>query len=370
MSHYAVATMKKMKADNVSGMLRHDFRVAKNHSNQDIDTSRSDQNIELVAQRRLHKQDVMNYIERRRQSSRKLRRDAVVMDEWIISSDHEFFDTMDSEQIKAYFETAVNYFADKFDRKNIMYANVHMDESTPHMHMGIVPFTKDNKLSSKQVFNRNALRQIQTEFPKYMQEHGFEVVRGSEKSNRKKLSVGEYKHAQQAIKQAEQERLVLNSERDEFDRRVKEVERVADRLDPSRNETENAMGPEYHDHTYYQFSAVFEWLIEFARKLEIRIKQVFQREKELDQREKLLVERETQIHNAKKEIADCLNNLGKPQMAKAVMSDNLGEFGGRKNQISDLVKVAIAEATSKQLSQTRRQINIQFEKKYGKRKER
>ena len=46
MSHYAVATMKKMKAENLSGMLRHDFRETKNHKNKDIDPNKSDQNIE------------------------------------------------------------------------------------------------------------------------------------------------------------------------------------------------------------------------------------------------------------------------------------------------------------------------------------
>lgn len=84
MSHYAVATMKKMKAENLSGMLRHDFRETKNHKNKDIDPNKSDQNIELVADHKLHKQDIVDYINKRRRSSRKLRRDAVMVDEWIL----------------------------------------------------------------------------------------------------------------------------------------------------------------------------------------------------------------------------------------------------------------------------------------------
>lgn len=202
MTHYAVATMKKAKINNVPGMLRHDFRESDHHKNQDIDVRKSEQNYELVADHKLHKQDIMNYIEQHKSSNRKTRSDAVVMDEWIISSDHEYFESLKPDEVRGYFENAVDYFGSKFGRENIQYANVHMDESTPHMHMGIIPMTTDGKLSSKQVFNRNALRQIQSEFPKYMQEHGYQVHRGSEKSKRKKLSVDEYKHVQDQIKSA------------------------------------------------------------------------------------------------------------------------------------------------------------------------
>lgn len=209
MSHYAVATMKKLKANNLSGIFRHDFRESQHHKNQDIDVSKSGRNIELVASHKLRKQDVMNYIQRHRQSSRKVRKDAVVVDEWIVSSDKDFFKDMDREQIKHYFKTAVDYFGKEFGQQNIMYGSVHLDESTPHMHMGIVPLTKQGKLSSKQVFNRNSLRRVQSGFPKYMREHGFSVVRGSEKSKRKKLTVGEYKHVQEEVKQARQREMAV-----------------------------------------------------------------------------------------------------------------------------------------------------------------
>lgn len=212
MSHYAVATMKKMKVDNLSGMLRHDFRETDHHKNKDIDPRKSYQNIELVASHKLTKQDIMRYVRQQRNSSRKVRKDAVIVDEWIISSDKAFFQDMSREQVKKYFETAVDYFGQQFGRQNIMYGSVHLDETTPHMHMGIVPMTKEHKLSSKQVFNRNKLREVQSYFPKYMQKHGFEVVRGSEKSQRKKLTVDEYKHVQDDIKSLDKRELKLKRE--------------------------------------------------------------------------------------------------------------------------------------------------------------
>ena len=52
-------------------------------------------------------------------------------------------------------------------------------ESTPHMHLGIVPM-RDGKLSSKAMFDREELKKIQDELPQYLNEQGFELERGQE----------------------------------------------------------------------------------------------------------------------------------------------------------------------------------------------
>ena len=50
-------------------------------------------------------------------------------------------------------------------KQNIAYASVHMDESTPHMHLGIVPM-QDGKLSSKAMFDREELKKrYRTSYP-------------------------------------------------------------------------------------------------------------------------------------------------------------------------------------------------------------
>ena len=45
---YMVARMQKMKAVNLGGAYRHNERIFENHSNKDIDTSRSHLNYELT----------------------------------------------------------------------------------------------------------------------------------------------------------------------------------------------------------------------------------------------------------------------------------------------------------------------------------
>ena len=56
---------------------------------------------------------------------------------------------MSPADTREYFQTAIDFFAERYGSKNLMYAQVHLDERTPHMHLGIVPFDKDNKLTAK-----------------------------------------------------------------------------------------------------------------------------------------------------------------------------------------------------------------------------
>ena len=191
---YMVARMQKMKAVNLGGAYRHNERIFENHSNKDIDTSRSHLNYELTERDRelSYKSQIEDYINENKVSERAIRKDAVLCDEWIITSDKAFFEKLDQEKTRDFFETAKNYFAENYGEENIAYASVHLDESTPHMHMGVVPF-ENGKLSSKAMFDREELKKIQDELPKYMNEHGFDLQRGELNSEAKHKTVAEFK---------------------------------------------------------------------------------------------------------------------------------------------------------------------------------
>ena len=45
-----------------------------------------------------------------------------------------------------------------------MYCQCHLDESNPHIHVGIVPITSDGRLSAKSLFSPKTLEQLQTDF--------------------------------------------------------------------------------------------------------------------------------------------------------------------------------------------------------------
>ena len=191
---YMVARMQKMKAVNLGGAYRHNERIFENHSNKDIDTSRSHLNYQLTERDRelSYKSQIEDYINENKVSERAIRKDAVLCDEWIITSDKAFFEKLDQEKTRDFFETAKNYFAENYGEENIAYASVHLDESTPHMHTGVVPF-ENGKLSSKAMFDREELKKIQDELPKYMNEHGFDLQRGELNSEAKHKTVAEFK---------------------------------------------------------------------------------------------------------------------------------------------------------------------------------
>ena len=68
---------------------------------------------------------------------------------------------------RAFFQEVYNYYASKFGAENICYAQVHLDETTPHLHIGVIPVVKldkarkdgkTEKVSAKEVFTRAYLQ--------------------------------------------------------------------------------------------------------------------------------------------------------------------------------------------------------------------
>ena len=205
--------MEKMKSDNLVGCGNHNLRLTKGHSNPDIDVELSYLNYDLIGVTQSYKVDIEKYINEHKSTNRAIRKDAVLVNEWIITSDKAFFEKMNAEETKRYFETAVDYFGEKFGRENIRYAQVHLDERTPHMHMGIVPFTQDFKLSAKTVFGKETLKEIQDELPRYLQERGFDIERGRENSKAKHLDTAEFKELQRDLEKITSEVKNLDKEK-------------------------------------------------------------------------------------------------------------------------------------------------------------
>lgn len=234
---YMVARMQKMKVGNLGGAFRHNERIYENHSNKDIDSKKSNLNYELTDRNRKmsYESQIKDYVNENKISNRAIRKDAVLCDEWIITSDKKFFENLSPEETREFFETAKDYFAQNYGEQNIAYASVHLDESTPHMHMGVVPM-RDGKLSSKAMFDRAELLKIQDELPKHMKEHGFDLERGSLNSDAKHLSVAEFKQ-EIAFKEVESELVqdygapeFINTNTGEFvtPKELQEAQKVAD----------------------------------------------------------------------------------------------------------------------------------------------
>ena len=84
--------MTKYKSGNLGGAYKHNERIFKQHSNKDIDIERSHLNYELTDRDRSmsYEKQIKNYIDENKISKRAIRKDAVLCDEWIITSDKDF----------------------------------------------------------------------------------------------------------------------------------------------------------------------------------------------------------------------------------------------------------------------------------------
>ena len=129
------------------------------------------------------------------------RKDAVVMNSFVLGSDKQFFDSLSSVEQYNFFSDCYKFFVGRYGEENIIAAVVHNDESTLHMHLNLMPVTKDGRLCSKQLFDKPQLQQLQTDFYEAVGKR-WGLQRGKEGSQKKHLSTAEYK-AKKIIEQAE-----------------------------------------------------------------------------------------------------------------------------------------------------------------------
>lgn len=158
---YGIVRVQKFKATSVRGIQSHDRRERDSRSNPDIDKSKTEQNYSLVSCDNFNAsiQDKLKTLE----STKAVRKDAVVMCQLLVTSDHEFFKNLAPEEEKAFFQDALTFIEDRYGKGNILSATVHKDEKTPHMHVNMTPI-KERRLSAKTVFDRNELRSLHTDF--------------------------------------------------------------------------------------------------------------------------------------------------------------------------------------------------------------
>ena len=129
------------------------------------------------------------------------RKDAVVMNSFVVGADRAFFDGLSKLSQYNFFSDCTKFFEERYGIENVISAVIHMDETTPHMHLNLVPITLDGRLCSKDLFDKSKLRQLQTDFYNAVgKKYGLE--RGKEGSQAKHLSTAEFK-AKKIIEQAE-----------------------------------------------------------------------------------------------------------------------------------------------------------------------
>lgn len=160
---YGICRVQKVKAAAVGSMQYHNDRLPGEHSNPNIDHSKRGDNAEFI-KHGSYRAEVNDRIERFRESDRKVRKDAVVLVEGVMTASPEFFEGKSRDEVMAFFRDGFDFVKSEVGEGNMVHFTVHMDESTPHAHFGFTPI-KDGTLSWKNYFDgRDALRGWQDRF--------------------------------------------------------------------------------------------------------------------------------------------------------------------------------------------------------------
>lgn len=188
---FAVVHMMKIKSGAVGGIQSHNNREHEPKTNPDVNMLRSHENYDLVPcdnYRRAIKEKLSDLVE----SNRAVRKDAVVVCNFIVTSDSETMDALGADRQREFFEDSVKWFSDRYGADRVLNATVHMDETTPHLHIGVMPITQDGRLSAKAIFTKTEMKTIQTEFARDVGEK-YGLERGVEGSERTHLSEARFK---------------------------------------------------------------------------------------------------------------------------------------------------------------------------------
>ncbi|MED3109730.1 MobV family relaxase [Bacillus thuringiensis] len=215
MSKFVICHMQKFKMRDVKGLQIHNQREKESHSNSDIIQARTEQNYDLIHDKRKvdYKKLIQNRIDNGVVSNRAIRKDAVVCCSFMISASPDYMNSLSQVEQRRFFEESVCFLKARYGEENFVYASVHVDEKTPHMHVGMVPVNEKQKLSAYSFFkNKSELHDLQDKIYEHVKEKGFDIERGVS-SDRKHLSTQRFKAVtlQQEIEELEQEKKGIDS---------------------------------------------------------------------------------------------------------------------------------------------------------------
>lgn len=156
-----MAHVAKVKSSGVSPMVAHYAREAekRGYVRENIDPERTADNyaigavsVEALAER--VRDRVSSAVdEHERTAGRAVRKDANVMMDWVVTAPKD----LKTADQRRFFDEVVGFIQDRYGRENVPGGFVHMDETSPHVHVPMIPVV-DGRLVAAKVVNRADLR--------------------------------------------------------------------------------------------------------------------------------------------------------------------------------------------------------------------
>ena len=167
-------------------------------SNPQIDCRRTGGNYHIVKRQRSYTQFINDKIAALDLPT-KVRKDAVLMCSFVVGSGGAFFKNLSLQEQEKFFAECTHFFAERYGEGNIISAVVHTDETTPHLHLNLIPIA-GGRLCAKNLFDRKALTALQTDLYREVGAK-WNLQRGKEGSQAKHLDTAEFK-AKKIVEQA------------------------------------------------------------------------------------------------------------------------------------------------------------------------
>lgn len=166
-----MAHLKKNTRGSVKGLSTHFERKTDNHSNEEIDVSRSHLNKDLMQDN----SDMISRFDERLENVYCMKREDVkALGTWVVTLPDELKNESQNNQNK-FFEETKEFLDERYGKENAVCAVVHYDETTPHLHYAFIPVTFDEKkqrekVSAKEVLNRKDLQSFHDDLDKQLKE--------------------------------------------------------------------------------------------------------------------------------------------------------------------------------------------------------
>ena len=202
---YAIVRNEKLTRAEVNGKGTHNDRKAKNHTNKDIDPTKTHLNYYIKKNELTYIKEFDKYLKENNVQGH-LRSNSIIMCQMIFTSDQVFFDKIGEQETKRYFDECYKFICGykNLGERNIISAVVHLDEGVPHMHLMFVPVVhKKNKngndidkICARDFWKgRDSYRKLQDAYFNHVKSKGVDLERGMfvEDTDRKHYTVEEYK---------------------------------------------------------------------------------------------------------------------------------------------------------------------------------
>ncbi|RVU62662.1 mob protein [Bacillus thuringiensis] len=236
-----MAHVEKYTKGNVQGLSIHWNRKTENHSNQEINNKRSYLNYDLCEK----EGDTLSRMNDRLREVHCLnRKDVKVCADWAVTLPESLRGASEKEQ-RTFFEKTYEFLVNRYGgEKNVLSANVHNDETRPHMHFAFMPVVWDEKkqrekVSAKEVLTRKDLKTFHQDLDKFLKQEIAHIYKEGILNN-KTIGIDTVKDLKKYSEEIQRQKDNMDAEFKEYKQKLeKQMQSVDKELKSKKNELFN-----------------------------------------------------------------------------------------------------------------------------------